>query len=193
MNIRYIKLINTMKFIITPLICGRMKPSDSAALFIHCPVFDSSSCFLRHKIHTQITYKMKIKNFNTIERRQTVYMIDKDIKGAFSFIKLFNLHILDLLCKIPAILTFISQLKAMSHNLSCPSRLYEQCKKIYHKNQLMCQFLRRRKVRWLNLNFHFEEFLVSRQNIKIKDNKDFGYKLIVTKQGFIVKLVRSCL
>lgn len=32
-----------------------IKPSGLEALLIHCPVFDSNSCFLRHKMQTQMT------------------------------------------------------------------------------------------------------------------------------------------
>lgn len=42
---------------LTVPIFGRIKPSASFVLFIHCPVFDRSSCFFRHKMQTHMTWK----------------------------------------------------------------------------------------------------------------------------------------
>lgn len=50
-----------IKYILTPP--GRIKLSGSPVLLIHCPVFDSSSCFLRHSIHTQMTCELQQRNF----------------------------------------------------------------------------------------------------------------------------------
>lgn len=73
---------------LTPPRFDRKRPSPSVALFIHWPVFDKSSCFLRHNIHTQMAYTRTYIKYVIKYRKPR-----KEDKTIFFFIDTFSIMV----------------------------------------------------------------------------------------------------